>query len=98
MCDRAASNAPHLIGACYLASNLSTRRVDNAPAAALGARVMTVPYLLQLQNASYASLSAAAFKTAVVDMDDTGMNRTQVQALEGQGKLQVALSRVREAG
>jgi serralysin len=47
---------------------------------------MTFPYLYQLQGASYAALSAATFKTAVVDMDDTGMSRTQVQALEAQGK------------
>jgi uncharacterized protein (TIGR01370 family) len=45
-----------------------------------------IPYLLQLQNTSYSSLSAQSFKVAVVDMDDANLTASQVAALHNQGK------------
>ena len=47
---------------------------------------MSLPFLYQLQNASYGELSATDFDIGVVDMDDAGLSATQVAAIEGQGK------------
>lgn len=46
----------------------------------------TLPFLYQLQNASYASLSAQSFRAAVVDMDESGLTKAQLQSLNNQGK------------
>src|SRR3954465_3772910 len=45
-----------------------------------------IPYLFQLQDASYSSLSAQSFKVAVVDMDDSNLSSSQVAMLHNQGK------------
>ena len=47
---------------------------------------MTLPFLYQLQDASYTKLSNLSFKSAVIDMDDAGLSASQVQSLESQGK------------
>jgi uncharacterized protein (TIGR01370 family) len=47
---------------------------------------MRLPFLYQLQNAGYASLSATDFGVAVVDMDDAGLTAAETAALERQGK------------
>lgn len=46
----------------------------------------SLAYLLQLQNATFSSLSQTSFKVAVVDMDDTGMSASQVKQLTDSGK------------
>jgi uncharacterized protein (TIGR01370 family) len=46
----------------------------------------TLPFLYQLQNASYASLSAQSFRAAVVDMDESGLTKSQLQNLNSEGK------------
>ena len=47
---------------------------------------MPLPFLYQLQNASFASLAATDFQVAVVDMDDAGLTAGQVASLEARGK------------
>ena len=47
---------------------------------------MSLPFLYQLQGASYGSLSATDFQVGVVDMDDSGLDHAQVQSLESDGK------------
>jgi cysteinyl-tRNA synthetase len=47
---------------------------------------MAIPYLYQLQNASYSSLSSADFQIGVVDMDDAGLNNSQISQLHAQDK------------
>jgi uncharacterized protein (TIGR01370 family) len=46
----------------------------------------TLPFFYQLQNASYASLSAQSFRAAVVDMDESSLTASQLQSLNNQGK------------
>ena len=46
----------------------------------------TLPFLYQLQNTSFATLSAQSFRAAVIDMDESGLSASQVQTLQGQGK------------
>ena len=58
---------------------------------------MSLPFLYQLQNASYASLSATDFDFGVVDMDDAGLTAAQVAALEKQGKGLVSYVSIGEA-
>ena len=48
---------------------------------------MSFPFLYQLQNATYAGLSAGSWKVAVVDMDESGLTNAQVHALQAQGKV-----------
>ena len=47
---------------------------------------MAIPYLYQLQNASYTSLSNTDFSIAVVDMDDAALSKDQVTQLQTQDK------------
>ncbi|MFI0843902.1 MJ1477/TM1410 family putative glycoside hydrolase [Mesorhizobium sp. IMUNJ 23232] len=47
---------------------------------------MTLPFLYQLQNTSFSSLSAQSYRAAVIDMDESGLSASQVQTLQGQGK------------
>ena len=58
---------------------------------------MSLPFLYQLQNASYGSLSATDFDFGVVDMDDAGLTAAQVAALEKQGKGLVSYVSIGEA-
>lgn len=59
---------------------------------------MTLPFIYQLQNATYSSLASEAFRLAVVDMDDTGMDATQVASLtKDQGKLVLTYLSIGEA-
>ena len=46
-----------------------------------------LPFLYQLQNASFGSLSAQSFEAAVVDMDESGLTQSQIHALHDQGKI-----------
>jgi uncharacterized protein (TIGR01370 family) len=62
-----------------------------------GEEVMTLPFLYQLQNASYGSLSSADFRVGVVDIDDAGMSASQLAALAGQGKLMLTYESIGEA-
>ena len=47
---------------------------------------MSIPFLYQLQGASRESLAQVDFVVGVVDMDDTGMTRRDVDGLEADGK------------
>ncbi|MFO1142613.1 MAG: MJ1477/TM1410 family putative glycoside hydrolase [Amaricoccus sp.] len=58
---------------------------------------MSLPFLYQLQNASFGSLSATDFDFGVVDMDDAGLTASQVAALEKQGKGLVSYVSIGEA-
>ena len=46
----------------------------------------TLPFLYQLQNTSFVTLSAQSFRAAVIDMDESGLSTSQVQTLQCQGK------------
>lgn len=56
-----------------------------------------IPFLYQLQNANYQSLSATDFKVAVVDPDDSGLTTAQVSSLHDAGKLLYAYTSIGEA-
>ena len=58
---------------------------------------MTLPFLYQLQNASYTGLSSTDFKVGVVDIDDAGLSASQLATLEGQGKLMLSYESIGEA-
>lgn len=59
---------------------------------------MTVPFLYQLQNANYQSLSSGDFQVAVIDMDDSGLTAGQIDALQqDQGKLLITYVSIGEA-
>ncbi|XDA97331.1 MJ1477/TM1410 family putative glycoside hydrolase [Sulfitobacter sp. LCG007] len=59
---------------------------------------MDVPYLYQLQGASYEKLKATKFRVAVVDPDDSGLTAAEVANLTGaQGKLLYAYTSIGEA-
>ncbi|MFO1209150.1 MAG: MJ1477/TM1410 family putative glycoside hydrolase [Amaricoccus sp.] len=58
---------------------------------------MSLPFLYQLQNASYSELSSTDFDIGVVDMDDAGLSASQVAAIEGQGKGLVTYLSIGEA-
>ncbi len=45
-----------------------------------------IPYLYQLQNATFTSLSATNFSVGVVDMDDSQLSSSEVGQLQAQGK------------
>ncbi len=45
-----------------------------------------IPYLYQLQNATFTSLSATNFSVGVVDMDDSQLSSSEVGQLQEQGK------------
>lgn len=46
----------------------------------------SLPYLYQLQNATYQTLSAQNFSIGVVDCDDSGLNKSQVNSLQANAK------------
>ncbi|WP_110669878.1 autotransporter domain-containing protein [Salinicola halophilus] len=56
-----------------------------------------LPYIYQLQEASYETLIEQRFSVAVVDMDDTGMSRAQVEAIEAQDKTLITYLSIGEA-
>ncbi|MFC0266734.1 autotransporter domain-containing protein [Kushneria aurantia] len=58
---------------------------------------MDLPYIYQLQEASYETLVEQHFSVAVVDMDDTGMSRAQVEAIEAQDKTLITYVSIGEA-
>ncbi|MEP3034291.1 MAG: endo alpha-1,4 polygalactosaminidase, partial [Pseudoruegeria sp.] len=59
---------------------------------------MTIPFLYQLQNADYASLSDADFRVAVIDPDDSALSAQQVADLQSsQNKLLYAYTSIGEA-
>ena len=57
----------------------------------------TLPFLYQLQNATFQSLSAQSFNAAVIDMDKSGLSASQVHALQDQGKILFTYLSVGEA-
>lgn len=59
---------------------------------------LSFPYLYQLQEADYTSLSATDFRVAVVDPDDSGLTEAQIGDLQSeQGKLLYAYTSIGEA-
>lgn len=58
---------------------------------------MTTPFLYRLQGASYANLSRADFRIAVVDIDDSGLSAQQTRALGADGKQLLAYVSIGEA-
>ncbi|MCB2081154.1 MAG: endo alpha-1,4 polygalactosaminidase [Hyphomicrobiales bacterium] len=56
-----------------------------------------LPYLYQLQKASFGTLVGTEFKAAVVDMDDVEMNCAELEALKAQGKVLFAYLSIGEA-
>ncbi|WP_438765352.1 autotransporter domain-containing protein [Kushneria sp. TE3] len=58
---------------------------------------MDIPYIYQLQEASYESLQAQHFSVAVVDMDDTGLSRAQVEAIQARDKTLITYVSIGEA-
>lgn len=59
---------------------------------------MTMPFLYQLQNADYASLSTGDFRVAVIDPDDSGLTATEITDLQtSQEKLLYAYTSIGEA-
>ncbi|MFV0475491.1 MAG: MJ1477/TM1410 family putative glycoside hydrolase, partial [Pikeienuella sp.] len=58
---------------------------------------MTLPFLYQLQDANYKSLSSADFKIAIIDPDDSELSAAQVQALGASGKQLLAYASIGEA-
>jgi uncharacterized protein (TIGR01370 family) len=47
----------------------------------------TLPFLYQLQNASFGALSTQSFRAAVVDMDESGLTAAQLNTLHTQNKV-----------
>ena len=59
---------------------------------------MDVPFLYQLQNASFAQLSATGFRVAVIDPDDSRLAAAEIAHLtKAQGKLLYAYTSIGEA-
>ena len=58
---------------------------------------MTIPFLYQLQGASRDSLASQDFEVGVVDMDDNGMSRGEVEEIEAQGKTLLSYVSIGEA-
>ncbi|MGO4917099.1 MJ1477/TM1410 family putative glycoside hydrolase [Pseudogemmobacter sp. W21_MBD1_M6] len=59
---------------------------------------MTLPFLYQLQNANYKSLSASDFNVAVIDMDDASLTASQIDTLQqDQGKVLITYVSIGEA-
>lgn len=58
---------------------------------------MPIPFLYQLQGASQDSLASQDFEVGVVDMDDTGMSRSEVDEIEAQGKTLLTYVSIGEA-
>lgn len=59
---------------------------------------MTIPFLYQLQDATYSTLTSTDFRIGVIDLDDSGLTAEQVGALsEDQGKILLTYLSIGEA-